>query len=242
MVFIQGRHMMADSSSSREIQDSDLLAYLEGTADQTTRELIEHSAIHQQRVKELASQQTALKTQLYRQTCPELYELDEYFLGTIAKQNKYKIEQHLQKCPHCIRELTQYEAFLDKPTMAPRWVDRIKIVIAQLLDNGQFNALQPALVARGSEAEPVIYEGDGILISLNIQDDVDHPGYKSVMGFIVGMEEDLIQTHLWQGGQHHSITTVSDSGNFSIDGLLPGTYELIVKGSNFLVHIQTFTI
>jgi hypothetical protein len=233
---------MSNNPSSRKIQDSDLLAYLEGTADPIIRELVEHSDAYQKRIRELTNQQRVLKTQLYRRSCPSTDQLDEYFLGTISKQNKHEIDEHLQKCPYCTRELVQYEVFLDKSKLAPSWVDRIKIVVAQLLDNQQFNSFQPALAVRGSEVEPIIYEGEGILVALNIQDDVAHPGRKSVVGFIVGMEEELIQAHLWQGGQHHSIATVSDSGNFSIDSLLPGTYELIVKSPYFLVHIQTFTI
>jgi hypothetical protein len=168
------------------------------------------------------------------------------------------IGQHLDKCPHCRREIAQLEGYLAElaPTLEPgpleRVVGRVRVLVARLVSGGSGGrlpgpwAMAPAYAGmRGDESgAPRVFQADDAQVIVEIEADAERPDRKTVLGLVIGLDEgprsegSEFEAHLWQAGQRVTTTPVDELGNFVLPGLLPGTYELILTSANFEIHIQ----
>ena len=169
----------------------------------------------------------SLKAALYRITCPDSATLGNFHLGLLSEDAATEISLHLVKCPHCTRELQQLEAFLAETAVSlqPSTAERIKIWLAKRLPTG----------GHANEA------GDAQL-SLEVQDDPEHPGRKSILGLVLGIETGNLEARLLQGDEHLTAVSLDDLGNFIIGNLLPGRYELMLIGESIEIHVQNIKI
>jgi hypothetical protein len=224
--------------------DAELIAYIEGEADVQLAESIEQSEALSQRARQLAQEINWLKASLFRRTCPDADELGDFHLGLLPRTRVRAIEGHLPRCPYCVRELAQYRDFLGDPPTQPGLAKRIVIAVARLLDSTlpSQQALAPAYALRGEGAKLTLYEADGWQISLDVQEDVERPGYQSIIGVVTGPDAHTFSVDLWQEGEHVDTAPVDKTGGFTLPALLPGVYELIIKGTSVIVHIQSFSL
>ena len=88
-----------------EIQDDDLMAYVDGVADEATARHIRRCPACARRAEELATLQAALTAKLYRFSCPTPDQLIAYQRGELRGSERLAVAQHLRQCPHCAREL-----------------------------------------------------------------------------------------------------------------------------------------
>ena len=252
---------MHDSDPTSGITDSQLLAYLEDSADPEIVEQIERSEEYKKRASRLANEQKSVLGQLFRLNCPDTVTLGEYYLGQLSKEESTIVSNHLTRCPYCTRELAIYNESLDDEASQESIVTKLKILVGRILPNDPPNnslkfppiATQPVrLAARGNENDSTqtrVYTTDGgIEIILSIFPASNNR--KSLKGLLIGTPKERLEVHLWyqesrigsfsvDPGVH---TGESGSENFSFDNLEDGTYELIVQGSEILVHIQSFTV
>src|SRR5688500_11337512 len=94
------------------LTDGQLLAYVEGDADADTAAHIHRCAYCRERAPDLAQVNRQLAARVYRVACPSSVELSEYQLGLLTAEQMPAIQQHLQDCLHCTRELQQLGGFL----------------------------------------------------------------------------------------------------------------------------------
>ena len=85
-----------------ELEDAQLLAYLDGEADQKTAEHLEKCDHCRERTEHLARFSEHLATSLYRATCPSPADLGEYHLGLLARDDATAIKGHLAFYPHLV--------------------------------------------------------------------------------------------------------------------------------------------
>lgn len=189
----------------------------------------------------------SFKAALYRITCPDSATLGNFHLGLLSDEAAAPIKKHLAICPHCPQEIAQLEAFMAETAVSPEpsTVERIKIWIARRIPgSGQTrNALgTPAFAVRGGETGPLMYEAGDAQLSLEVQDDPEHPGRKSILGLVLGIETDDVAVKLLKGDVVETAVTLDDLGNFTFTGLEPGKYELTLSGQEIEIHVQNILI
>jgi hypothetical protein len=164
---------LKDETAPSNITDAELLAYIEGDADDRTIKLVEGSETLSRRVQQLRREVEWLTAHSFRCSCPEADDLGDFHLGLLPKAKARAIENHLTRCPFCSRELVQYKAFLGEPPEQPGLAKRIVVSLARLLDStlppGQ--TLAPAYALRG-EARLALYQAGDLQVSLDVQEDV----------------------------------------------------------------------
>jgi hypothetical protein len=190
-----------------------------------------------------------LVSHLYRIHCPPPTELGEYQLKMLPDDRMRLIHAHLNGCPHCSQELAQLESYLTDlaPELEYSLRERVQIWVAKLIpdnpDTSFSTAARPALALRGElENGPLMYEADGYQLHLEIQADPTKPGYKSILGLLLGGDDSIFEAQLWQNGRSLQQTTIDELGNFVFVGIQPGTYDLILSQRTAEIHVQAFEI
>lgn len=189
----------------------------------------------------------SLKAALYRITCPDSATLGNFYLGLLPKDKASVLSAHLAVCPHCMQEVSQLEAFLLETTVSPEPTpaERIKVWIAKRLPTGdQTGGLlgTPAFAMRGGDTGPLMYEAGDAQLSLEVQDDPEHPGRKSILGLVLGIETDDVEAKLLQKDQVITAVSLDPIGNFTITNLQSGSYALILTGPTVEIHVSTLEI
>lgn len=233
-----------------ELEDAQLLAYLDGEADPATAEHLEKCAHCRERTERLALLSDHLTASLYRATCPSPVELGEYQLRLLDRGDAAAIRGHLAECPHCSREVGQLEIYLGE--LAPdleiglleRMREGVRVVIARLTNGvaggmvGQ-PALSPAYAGlRGAEAEPLVYQAEGAQIVVEVQADAERPGRQAVLGLVMGMDTSELVAHVWRTEERVTAVPVDELGNFVVRDLTSGRYDLILSGPEVEIHVQ----
>lgn len=235
------------------LNDTELMAYLDGEADHQVTTHLAQCAHCRQRVENLARWQADLTRRLYRAACPPSLELGEYHLGLLPREQEAVLARHLAECPHCAREVGQLKGYLAglardlEPGLLKQVTDRARVLIARLVSGGQaghlFNSAAPALAGlRGQEAGPYLYQAEEIQVAIEVQDDARQPGRKSLLGLAMGPEPTGGLALLWQAEQRVAVVPVDDLGSFAIPDLGPGSYDLILSGPQTEIHIQELQI
>jgi hypothetical protein len=241
--------------SPPELNDRELLTYIDGEADQQVVAHLERCPHCREKGHRLARLQDRLTTRLYRFTCPSPVELGEYHVGLLPRDQAAAVARHLAECPHCTREVAQLKDYLAElaPALEPSPLERIKerarVLVARLVNGGLETGLlgQPALAPayaglRGQEKEPYLYQADDIQVAIEIQEDAEQPDRRVLLGLVIGTEPTGVEAHLWQVDQRVAVVSVDELGNFVIPDLAPGSYELILSGAELEIHIQELQV
>lgn len=239
--------------SPPELDDKELLAYLDDTGGLEVVEHLERCPHCHERARRLAQFQDRLTAQLYRAECPSPIELGEHHLGMLPGEQAEAIGRHLVECPHCRREVDQLRTYLAdlEPSLQPSPLEQIKehvrVLVAHLVDEAKRLApgmltLAPAHAGLRGEEEACVYTAGDIQIAIEVQDDAERPGRKTLLGLVIGAEPVGMQVHLWQDERRIVTVPVDELGNFVIPDLAPGVYELIVGGPEVEVHVQALQV
>lgn len=189
----------------------------------------------------------SLKAALYRITCPDSATLGNYHLGLLPEKAATQVADHVKICPHCVQEIKQLEVFLAETAVSlqPSTVERIKVWIAKRLPAGgqTRNMLgTPAFAMRGGDTGPLMYEAGNAQLSLEVQDDPEHPGRKSILGLVLGIEAEAVEVKLLKEDVVVTAVMLDATGNFNLTNLAAGQYELIVSGPTIEIHVPELTI
>jgi hypothetical protein len=172
-------------------------------------------------------------------------ELGEYHLGYLADSQELVIARHLRECLLCRREVASLEEYLKESVRPSGLLMSVKVLVARLLSEGpeQESSSTPALSGlRGAGDEPFIYQADNIRIMIEVQEDVEQMGRKTLLGLITGLESNEFSIQVRQGEQAVATTSVDEIGNFIISHLSPGHYKLILSGPNIEIHVQSLPV
>ncbi len=221
-----------------EINDSHILMYLDKVADPEIKKMIESKREYQIRARELERLQRDYLENFYRATCPDSLDLGEYLLGVLPKTERKMIERHVDDCPHCASELREMEAFNRADSLIHRI---IATLIGRKREEDQLGWMLE-FGERGSDEGSFVYEASGAQIAIDLQDDGDHIGYYSIVGLITGMNAQDYEVSLWREGDQVGDGKVNPLGNFSIDHLESGEYEIMIRGPRVEILVQTFRI
>jgi Putative zinc-finger len=194
----------------------------------------------------MAKLENQLSNALYRAFCPEPNELGEYQLGFLSTPRAQKIQAHLAECPHCREELAQLQSFLKsvEPDLEISVAERVRVWLAELLPPGNAGGPLPALAfgLRGDETGVHFYQAGGAQITLEVQDDPNAPGRKTLVGLVLMGETAGLQANLWRQDQAVASAEVDELGNFTLSGLEPGQYELFLTGPDVEIQIKDLEV
>jgi len=235
-----------------EISDAELLAYLEGSADEETANRVEQSDEYRQRAEELAEEQAQLVARHFRYTCPDALELGNYYLGYLSAQDVRAIKRHLDHCPHCLYELTTFRTFLGEPERKPTFAQKIKFLVAQSLKEvigpgtapEQPFVQRPAFSVRGEAETPITFitEEAPIQVALSAKADANSPEHQVIRGLVTGTPAEPLKVHLWSASEHRDVVSADEHGNFTFKGITPDNYEILIQGTEVVIHIQSFVV
>jgi len=232
-----------------ELNDTQLMAYLDDEANPEIARHLEKCSYCRKKAEALDRLQKRLTSQLYRITCPSPTELGEYHLRTLPASQMLIVSQHLRECPHCVREISQLDEFLVELTPPPGLIKSARVLIARLIkkpgtdqDTEGFLGAPAIAGVRGEEEEPFIYQTDGIQIVIDVQEDLEQVGLKTLLGLVTGLETNEFTIQVSQGDQVIATASVDEIGNFIIPHLSPGHYKLILSGPNMELHVQSLPV
>ena len=235
--------------SSPELDSGQIVSYVDGEANDSVVAHIKQCTYCSERANRLTLLQNSLRKQLYRSTCPTPMELGDYHLGLLPAPQVLVVAQHLRECPLCRREMAELEEYLMEPSPQTSLPDLVRVIIARLLGGREVDQEQeefssaPAFAGlRGEGEEPFIYQAGDVRIVIEVQDDVEQMGLKSLLGLVTGLESNEFTIQVGQGDQLIATTSVDEIGNFLISHLAPGHYKLILTGPNMEIHIQSLPV
>lgn len=231
--------MFKQCISPPELDDRQLLLYLDSKADQEVVSHLERCGYCLEKANALADLQNQLTSRLYRITCPSPMELGEYHLHMLPASEMLMIRHHLSECPHCTRELAQVEAFFlsDLAAMETSLFGQAKVLIARLVSNlGEPGQTVAAL--RGEAKGPITLQADGMVIVLDVQPSQE--GKVNILGQVAADDQDqwtgaLIE--LDHGGELEFSATVDDLGAFYLEDIIPGSKELRITSNDRSIRV-----
>ena len=221
--------------SPPELSDRQLLEFLDGEAAPETTHHLGICQYCRNKADALAQLQSGLTTRLYRITCPSPLELGEYHLRIMPSPQMLVIAQHVRACPHCEAEVAQLETFLKDltPDVKPAPLTPIRVLVARLV-GGSESALRPAL--RGESKGPLIFEVDGVVITLDVQPDSDKQ--VSILGQVAADEQDQwtnASVELQQADMPTLTTSLDDLGALRFEAVHPGATQIMITSTEGVV-------
>ena len=236
--------------SPPELTDEQLLAYLDHPeANQEIGHHLKRCAHCQEKAESLERFQKTIATQLYRIDCPPSLELGEYHLHMLPPSRMLVISQHVRECPHCAREVAELETYLMEPALQTSLRKQVEVLIARLLggkdgdpEGEEFSSAPAFAGVRGDGDEPFIYQAGQVRIVIEVQDDVEQMGLKTLLGLVIGLESNEFTIQVSQGDNVIATTSVDEIGNFIISHLSPGHYKLILSGPNMEIRVQSLPV
>ena len=216
--------------TSPALDDTQIISYVEGEADNDIVAHIKKCPYCAERARQLTLLQHRMRARLYRSTCPSSMELGEYQLGLMPAAQVLVVSQHVRGCPHCRREIAGLEEFLAESDVQPGLFQTAKVLFARLVDSGA----APAFGAlRGESKGPLMFEADGIVITLDVQ-----PGsnsYASILGQLAADDQDEwtgAKVELMQTDSPQLTASMDDLGAFRFEAVLPVTTRLMITSTN----------
>jgi hypothetical protein len=199
-----------------EINEGDLMAYVEGTADQAVIEHVHRCPACARQAQELATLQATLTARLYRASCPTPDQLIAYQRGELRGNEKLTVAQHLRQCPHCARELAAL-AHEEEEDVNPgeRFRTAIEVRVAPGMSRTTAQVyrlchVKVTVTQRLARANPGRWDLSGHV-------DLGGRGPESIDG---------TTAELYRGEALVAIAAVSPRGQFTFRDLEPGEYYL----------------
>lgn len=241
-----------------ELSEAQLMAFLDGEADEEVAAHMQRCASCRRRAERLARVERTLRRRLFRAACPTSLELGEYHLDALSPLRAEAIARHLTECPYCAREVADLKGYLAglAPELMPGPVERLadraltraRVLVARLTSGATSGPFPGGTAAvhvglRGADEGPLVYETDDAQIVIQVEQDLPQPDRWSLLGLVTGLEAagDLA-AHLWRGTGRVVTARVDELGNFTFSDLPAGEYDLILQGAEVEIHIQGLAV
>jgi len=233
--------------NQHNIQEGDLLAYLDGEASSMVHDHVIHCAVCMAEAMELQQLRVELLAEFFRGSCPSTEQIMQYQIKELPRKQMRDVKKHLADCQHCRAELAELASVLvDKPE--PNWLDQLttagrQILAAVLLPGPSM----PALVLRGKgqqEQTHQTYQAGNYQVKLTIIAPPLNEGLWQIQGKVTsaGAPSVEMHVHLWQENQMIVADDLDEFGYFELQKVKGGTYTLAVESANTSIVIFDFKL
>lgn len=244
-----------------DLADGDLLAYIEGAADDVTRQRIDRLLAQSPELRTeltgMARLHEALASRLGSGRASSRQELGEYALGLLPPDRAAELAQQLSGDPQLRRELAELQAFLASPELSPAPESKpgvlvslgrqVNVIVAQLVQGfANLGAGMPALApasVRGEAGASAAYEAGAGRLVIIVQPDISRPQLRSVLGLLIDIERpESLAALLYEGDRLAAEAACDELGNFTLAGLSPQTYDLVLRGATLEVIVPDLVV
>jgi hypothetical protein len=152
----------------------------------------------------------------------------------LLDSQKLVIVQHIRECPHCRREMAEFEEFLAQPDVRPGLTETTKVLLARLI--GGFGSTPAFGALRGESKGPLIFEADGVVITLDVNPGPN--GQVSILGQVAADDQDQwtgASVELQEADIPPLITSLDDLGAFRFEAVRPGVTKFIITSTDRIV-------
>jgi hypothetical protein len=188
----------------------------------------------------MANIEQQLKRYLFRAFCPDSTELGEYALNILERSEAQTIQQHLKDCPHCQREVSQLKTYLEdlSADLDLSLVERINVWVGKLVSLSGPQAPAFAHALRGEGEKVLLYQAGDAQVSLQFRTNQLDPKLQDVYGLVIGIVPSDWRAILWQEGRQAAVSEVDELSSFSLSGIQPGSFTLILTSPENEIHIE----
>ena len=234
--------MTSTCTNPPELDERSLLLHLDGDAEPEIAAHLETCPHCRNRMLRLEEFQNSLRGRLHRIDCPPPLTLGEYQRGLLDPDARRHVATHVTGCPKCKAELARLAEFLETtadPQQQPGLLERVQVQIARLLGgSGQGNLATAPAGIRGGQDEVWVFEAGDAQVTLRGSSSGRRGDDFKVVGLVTGIKAEGWEVHLWQDGKPIISRSVDTLGNFNLDHIESGEYDLILEGSGQEIHIQ----
>ena len=225
-------------STPPQLNEGDLLAYLDGDASPELIRTIEQDAMLLAQVDELRQAQMLFGFSLAQRHCPDTDSLVEYQASLLPESERQSIADHLITCTYCQAEmaelsvgivLDEVEVEAVEPVREPNWLDALQAAGRQLIELTMRPQLSrgPVYALRG-KAQQTIFEADGfqLIVSTKRISGENTKIEGQVMNLLDPFAMDGGTITLRVGDEIQSSSPVDEFGHFELTCELVTAYSL----------------
>ena len=244
------------------LDDLALIAAIDGEAGPDVVAHLRDCQYCAERARVFEEMQGLLRKQLFRMFCPTSDELAAYQQGMLSGDQRATITEHLKECPHCTREhkLLEQLAGEAQPARSPPWSQangqsnhtrpsNLRQIAAKLLDS---SAARPIAGAYGalrhpSQASQYAYHAENLQLTLGVQPLVNRADRRVVHGALE-LDDEIYQgldgatAQLLHDETLIRTAELDELGNFVLDDLVPGTYQLALRLPDREVVVEALSL
>jgi hypothetical protein len=245
------------------LDDLALIAAIDGEAGPDVMAHLRDCPSCSERAQVFEDMQGLLRKQLFRMFCPTSEELATYQQGMLKGGQQAFITEHLKECPHCTREYNLLEQ-LSRETLPGRSPpssseaaahahngaspSKLRQIAAKLLAP----SLKPLASAYGalrgpSQASQYAYHAENIQLTLGVQRVVSRIDRRVIHGALE-IDDELydvlsgVTAHLSHNDTVICTAELDELGNFVLDDLAPGTYQLALRLPDREVIVEALSL
>lgn len=244
------------------LDDLALIAAIDGEAGPDVMAHLRDCQYCAERARVFEDMQGLLRKQLFRMFCPTSDELAAYQQGVLGGDQRATIAEHLKECPHCAREhkLLEQLAGEAQPARSPPWAQanghshharpsKLRRIAAQLLDAPSSRPLAGAYGALRlpSQASQYAYHAENLQLTLGVQPLVSRADRRVVHGALE-LDDQIYESldgataHLLHNETLIRTAELDELGNFVLDDLAPGTYQLALRLPDREVVVEALSL
>jgi hypothetical protein len=245
------------------LDDLALIAAIDGEAGPDVMAHLRDCPYCSERAHVFEDMQGLLRKQLFRMFCPTSEELAAYQQGLLNDGQQALITKHLKECPHCTREFNLLEQLScetlparspplanGKSARAPNGArsGKLRQIAAKLLTPpakplaGAYGALRGP-----SQASQYAYQAENLQLTLGVQRVVSHTDRRVIHGALE-LDDELYEVlsgataHLSHNETLIRTAELDELGNFVLDDLAPGTYQLALRLPDREVIVEALSL
>ncbi len=247
------------------LDDLALIAAIDGEAGPDVMAHLRDCPYCSERAHVFEDMQGLLRKQLFRMFCPTSEELAAYQQSLLNDSQQTLINKHLQECPHCTREFNLLEQLSHEtlPARSPPPANgksahehngalpgKLRQIAAKLLTPPPNKPLAGAYGAlRGpSQASQYAYHAENLQLTLGVQRVVSRTSDRRVLHGALELDDELYEVlsgataHLSHNETLIRTAELDELGNFVLDDLAPGTYQLALRLPDREVIVEALSL
>jgi anti-sigma factor RsiW len=232
-----------------EVQDGDLLAFVEGEASPAVRAHVARCLFCAQEVAALQQVDSLFAAAFHRAECPESEWLLRYQTGLLSPAEKRRVKQHIKDCHDCQADLAELAG---EP--APSMLNRVVTAVSQSLQEAGKQVIeaillpsqpQPVLALRGGSQQHAVYQAGSYQLTLAKTPPIAAENLWQLEGQIVAgsSEANLAgQVFLLREDQSIASDVIDEFGYFALSNIRPGAYDLSIELNTSILLISAIAI